>query len=68
MSDVALLEENAINDYLKKDNEYKISYEVKISDYKEITLKTNLELITPGLKNILKNPYTVKGERNIVYE
>lgn len=68
MSEVANLEESEIKEYLKKDSEYKISYSIKIDEYKNITLTTNLDLITPGLKNILHNPYVVKVERSIVYE
>ena len=68
MSEVANLEEEEITTYLKKDTDYNISYDVKIDKYKNITLTTKLDLITPGLKNILKNPYVVKVERSIVYE
>ena len=68
MSEVANLEDEEIRAYLKKDTDYKISYDVKIDDYKNITLTTKLSLITPGLKNILKNPYVVKVERSILYE
>ena len=68
MSEVADLDSEEIDAYLKKDTDYKISYDVKIDDYKNITLTTKLDLITPGLKSILKNPYVVKVERSIVYE
>ena len=68
MSEVANLEDEEITEYLRKDSEYKISYDVKIDKYKNVTLTTKLDLITPGLKNILKNPYVVKVERSIVYE
>ncbi len=68
MSEVSSLEENEITNYLKKDNEYKISYEVEKGEYKKITLTTKIDLITPGLRKILKTPYTVKVERSIVYE
>ena len=68
MSEVANLDEEEINSYLKKDTDYKIVYEVKIDNYKNITLSTKLNLITPGLKNILKNPYTVKVERSVINE
>ena len=68
MSEVASLEENEISNYLKNDNDYKISYDIKKGEYKEITLITKVDLITPGLRKILNTPYTVKVERSIVYE
>ena len=68
MSEVSMIDTNEISTFLKKDTDYDISYEIKIDKYKNITLKTKLNLITPGLKNILKNPYTVEVERSIVYE
>ena len=68
MNEVVSLSDESINSYLKKDNDYKISYTIKTDEYKNITLETKLDLITPGLKNILKNPYVVKVERSIVYE
>ena len=66
LSDVVTLKENNgdINTYLSQD-EYKITY--KIVDNK-IILETKLDLITPGLKNILKNPYKVSVERRIIDE
>ena len=68
MNEISTLDDNEISNYLKKDSDYKISYDIKINEYKTITLTTNLDLVTPGLKNILSNPYIVKVERNIVYE
>jgi uncharacterized protein (UPF0333 family) len=68
MSEVSNLSDDEIRAYLKKDTDYTITYDIKLDDYKNITLTTKLDLITPGLKNILKNPYTVKVERSIVYE
>ena len=68
MNEISNLDESEITAYLKKDTDYKISYDIKIDDYRNITLTTKLDLVTPGLKNILKNPYTVKVERSIVYE
>ena len=68
MNEVSALSDEEIITYLKKDKDYKISYDVKYDDYKNITLIAKLDLITPGLKNILKNPYTVKVERSVVYE
>ena len=68
MSEVVNLEDSEIKNYLKNDKEYQISYDVKIDDYRNITLTTKLNLITPGLRNILKNPYEVKVERSVIYE
>ena len=68
INEISELPENEISAYLNKDSDYKITYSIKIDDYKNITLTTNLDLVTPGLKNVLSNPYTVKVERSIVYE
>ena len=68
MNEVSNLSDEEISTYLKKDTDYKINYAVKIDEYKNITLTVKLDLITPGLKNILSNPYVVKVERSIVYE
>ena len=57
-----------VSTFLKEDSDYKISYEIKEENYRKIILKTKLELITPGLKNILHNPYTVTVERSIIDE
>lgn len=68
MNEVSNLSDEEISLYLKKDKDYKITYNIKIDEYKNITLSTKLDLITPGLKNVLKNPYVVNVERSIVYE
>ena len=68
MNEISSLEDSEVVNYLKKDTDYQISYDIKMDEYKNITLTTKLDLITPGLKNILKNPYVVKVERSIVYE
>ena len=68
MNEVSNLSDEEINTYLKKDKDYKITSSVSLDEYRNITLTTKLDLITPGLKNILSNPYTVKVERSIVYE
>ena len=68
MNEVSSLDGIEITKYLKNDTDYEISYDVKMDEYKEITLTTKLNLITPGLKSILKNPYVVKVERSIIYE
>ena len=68
MNEVSNLSDEEIANYLRQDKEYKVSYSVKLDEYKTITLSTKLDLITPGLKRVLSNPYTVKVERSIVYE
>lgn len=68
MNEVSNLEEDKMAAYLRKDTDYKIGYSIKKDEYMNITLSTKLDLITPGLNNVLSNPYVVKVERNIVYE
>ena len=68
MNEVVSQDEETAKNYLKHDTDYTISYSVKIDEYKNVTLTTKLDLITPGLKSILKNPYVVKVERSIIYE
>lgn len=68
MNEVSNLEEDKMAAYLRKDTDYKIGYSIKRDEYINITLSTKLDLITPGLNNVLSNPYVVKVERNIVYE
>ena len=68
MNEVSELSDDEITAYLRKDTDYKISYDVKYDEYRNITLVATVDLITPGMKNILKNPYVVKVERSIVYE
>ena len=68
MNEVSNLDDSEIANYLKKDSDYKITYKIKVDEYRNITLTTKLDLITPGLKNIFSNPYIVEVERNIVYE
>ena len=68
MNEVSELSDDEITAYLRKDTDYKISDDVKYDEYRNITLVATVDLITPGMKNILKNPYVVKVERSIVYE
>lgn len=68
MNEVSLIDNDKIDNYLKEDKEYEIKYQIKKSDYLTITLESKIDLITPGLKNILTNPYVVSVERSIVYE
>lgn len=70
MSDVVSLYKNEgnISDYVNKDNEYKITYNVEKSKYAKITLETKIELITPGLNKVLNNPYRVLVERSVIDE
>ena len=71
MSDVVTIYskegEEKINSYLEND-EYKIHYSIKKNNYIDISLETKLDLITPGLKSILSNPYKVLVERRIINE
>ena len=57
-----------INNFLHKDTDYKITYKVENSEYTKIILETKLELITPGLNRVLKNPYEVSVERSVLDE
>ena len=70
MSDVTDLykKNDDINAFLKKDSDYKITYHIEKSDYSKIVLETDLELITPGLNKVLKNPYRVSVERSVINE
>ena len=70
MSNVVSLQERGmdVNSYLKEDNNYKITYKINTGKYKKIILETNLELITPGLNRVLKNPYLVSVERSVINE
>lgn len=68
MNEVSKLPSEEINAYLRKDDDYKITCTISNNEYRVITLTTKLDLITPGLKNVLSNPYVVKAERSIVYE
>ena len=68
MNEISSLSNEEATSYLRKDKDYKITYNVQIDEYKNITLTTKLDLITPGLKHVLTNPYVVKVERSIVYE
>jgi len=68
MNEISDLSDEEIANYLQKEKDYKINYNIRIDEYKNVTLVTKLDLITPGLKHVLSNPYTVKVERSIVYE
>lgn len=59
--------EDEINSLLNKTN-YNIKYSYTKDNYLNIKLETKLDLITPGLKNILSNPYKVVVERSVLYE
>jgi len=59
--------EEEISDYLKKDD-YQISISMSKNKYINIKLKTSLDLITPGLKQILNDPYIIEVERSIIHE
>ena len=57
-----------INNYLKSYSDYKINVDIEYNEYIVVTLKSSIDLITPGLKKILKNPYVINIERSIIYE
>lgn len=58
---------NEINNYLEKDD-YDITCKINNGEYTEIVLTSKIDLITPGMKRILDNPYTIKIERSIINE
>ena len=68
MNEISGKDEKVIANYLQSDTEYTITYQIKKDKYEVITLESKLDLITPGLKNILNSPYTVSVERSILYE
>lgn len=56
---------NEINNYV---NEKEISFKFnKKNNLTTITLSKNINIITPGLNVVLKNPYTIKVDR-VIYE
>ena len=57
-----------INNYLSKDNDYKITFSIVNGEYNMYHLETNIKLITPGMKRILSNPYKVTLERRVISE
>ena len=57
----------SIDNYIKKEG-LKIDY-TKEDEFIKITISKDVEIITPGLSNILGSPYTIKEERLVyVYE
>ncbi len=57
-----------IREYVNNDQEYKITFiEIK-GTYTIYRLETKIDLVTPGMKRILKNPYKVSIERRILDE
>lgn len=72
MNDVVVLvnddkSSSEIKAYLSLDD-YDISYNIEKSQYKLITLKSKVKIITPGLNSFLDNPYYVTVERKIINE
>ena len=57
---------DSINTYLTKDSEYKITLSIVDGEYRMYHLETSINLITPGLKRILTNPYKVTLERRVI--
>jgi len=68
MNEVSVLSDEEIANYLRKDQDYKINYHITMDEYRNIYLSCKLDLITPGLKNVLSNPYVVQVERSVIYE
>ena len=58
----------AIKEYLDLDESYQIDVRIVNDKYKKIILNTSVDLITPGLRQILKNPYIIEIERSIIDE
>ena len=57
----------SIDNYVKKEG-LKIEYTSE-DEFMKITISKNIEIITPGLSNILGSPYTITEERLVyVYE
>lgn len=48
-------------------NDLKITYDVDI-DNVNIKLEKDVYIITPGIDNIIDNPYSVEVERTFIYE
>ena len=68
LDSVALLDDSEVNNYLEADDNYRITYNYEINEFKKITLSTKIEIMTPGLRSIIGNPYTVSVERSVIYE
>ncbi len=72
LSEVVILynsdKSSEINEFLKSDDDYNISFKIENDKYTKIILNTKLDLITPGLNKVLSNPYSVIVERSIIDE
>ena len=67
MDSVILLDDNEVSNFLATDS-YRISYNYEINEYKKVTLTTRIEIMTPGLKRIIGDPYSVSVERSVLNE
>ena len=56
-----------INNYLAEDD-YNITCKINNGEYTEIVLSSSIDLITPLMKRVLNNPYTIEIERSIINE
>ena len=71
MNDVVALikadkEVSEIKTFLAQDDSYKIDVSLSISEYTKIVLSTKIDLITPGINQILSE--NIKIERSIINE
>ena len=67
MDSVILLDNSDVSSFLE-DDDYHISYSYEIGEYKKVILTSNIEVLTPGLKSIIGNPYTISVERSVLNE
>ncbi len=57
-----------IRAYVQGDQNYKITLSTIGGTYTILKLETKIDLITPGMKRILSNPYKVTLERRLINE
>jgi len=57
-----------IRSYVQSDNDYKITLSTIGGTYDVLKLETKIDLLTPGIKRILSNPYKVSLERRLINE
>lgn len=62
---VELYKENKIDEINKFNNNFRYT---KDNNYSYLEISTNYNIISPGLSNILGNPYKIKCERVIINE
>ena len=57
-----------IRSYVNSDTDYKITLTTIGGTYNTLKLETKVDLLTPGMKRILTNPYKVSLERRLINE